>query len=77
MWHWDRFFSELFGFLLSIFHRGSPRSYGMRDRPVGGRSSETSGGSTLVPLKQGHAMMCGKKDLRKIQYLETVILCRL
>jgi hypothetical protein len=27
-WHWDRFFSEFFGFSLSVsFHRTSPYSY--------------------------------------------------
>jgi hypothetical protein len=44
-WHWDRFHSECFGFHLSIlFHHGSPHSYiiwGMNNRLVGGRSSET------------------------------------
>jgi hypothetical protein len=44
-WHWDRFLSEFFGFPLSLsFHRGSPYSnisWGMNNRPVGGRSSET------------------------------------
>jgi len=44
-WHWNRFFSEFFGFPLSVsFHRGCPYSYiiwGMNSRPVGGRSSET------------------------------------
>jgi hypothetical protein len=43
-WHWNRVFSEFFGFPLSIsFHRGSPYSYitlGMNNRSVGGRSSE-------------------------------------
>jgi hypothetical protein len=41
---WDRFFSEYFGFTLSIsFHRGSPYLYiiwEMNNRPVGGLSSE-------------------------------------
>jgi hypothetical protein len=45
-WHWDRLFSEFFGFPLSMsFHRGSSYSYiiwGMNNMPVGGRSSETS-----------------------------------
>jgi hypothetical protein len=43
--HWDRHFSEFFGFALPIsFHSGPPYSYiiwGMNKRPVGGRSSET------------------------------------
>jgi hypothetical protein len=44
-WHWDRFYSELFGLPLSVpFRHNSPYSYitwGMKSRPVGGRSSET------------------------------------
>jgi hypothetical protein len=44
-WHWNRFFSEVFGIALSIsFHRGSPYScivQGMKNRTAGGRSSET------------------------------------
>jgi hypothetical protein len=44
-WHWDRFFSEFFGFPLSIsFHRRSPYSYiiwGMNSMSVSGSSSET------------------------------------
>jgi hypothetical protein len=51
-WHWDRFFFELFAFLLSIsFYRGSPCSYitrGMNSTPDGGHSSETS--SHLVDM---------------------------
>jgi hypothetical protein len=31
-WHWDRFFSEFFGFPLSVsFHRRSPNSYHLGD----------------------------------------------
>jgi hypothetical protein len=44
-WHWDRFFSELFGFTLSVsFHRRSSNSYhgGMNNIYVSGSSSETS-----------------------------------
>jgi hypothetical protein len=44
-WYRDRFFSEFFGFPLSIsFHRGSPYSciiWGMNKRPVDDRSSDT------------------------------------
>jgi hypothetical protein len=44
-WHWDRFLSEFFGFPLSAsLHRGSPYScitWGMNNRPVSGRSSDT------------------------------------
>jgi hypothetical protein len=44
-WHWDRLFSEFFGFPLSIsFHRRSAYSYiicGMNNMPVSGSSSET------------------------------------
>jgi hypothetical protein len=44
-WHWDKFFSKLFGFPLSVlFHQGSILIYIIREkknRPVGGRSSET------------------------------------
>jgi hypothetical protein len=44
-WHWDRVFFEFFGFPLAIsFHHDSPYSYiiwGINNRPVGGRSSET------------------------------------
>jgi hypothetical protein len=44
-WHWDRSFSEFFGFPLSVsFHHGSPCSYitwRMNNRRVGGHSSET------------------------------------
>jgi hypothetical protein len=44
-WHWDRFFSEFFGFSLSIsFHRGSPNVYSnweMNNRPAGSHSSQT------------------------------------
>jgi hypothetical protein len=42
-WHWDSFFLEFLGFLLSIsLRRGSLCSYvkwEMNNRPVGGRSS--------------------------------------
>jgi hypothetical protein len=32
VWHWDRFFYEFFGFLLSVlFHRGPPYSYHVED----------------------------------------------
>jgi hypothetical protein len=44
-WQWDRIFSELLCFPLSIsFHCGSPYScitWGMNNRPIGGCSSET------------------------------------
>jgi hypothetical protein len=44
-WHWNRFFSELFGFHLAVsFHRFSPYSFfiwGINNSPVGDRSSET------------------------------------
>jgi hypothetical protein len=44
-WKWNRFFSDFFGFPLSVsFHRGSPHSYitwETNNRLVGGRSSET------------------------------------
>jgi hypothetical protein len=44
-WHWDRFFSEFFGFLMSIsFHRVSTILYitwGMKSRPTDDRCSET------------------------------------
>jgi hypothetical protein len=42
--HSDRFLSQLFGFLPISFHCGSPYAYiawGINNRPVGGRSSET------------------------------------
>jgi hypothetical protein len=40
MWHSDRFFSEFFGFPLSIsFYPGFP-SWGMNNRLVGGRTFE-------------------------------------
>jgi hypothetical protein len=43
-WHWYRFFSEFFGFALSVsFCRGSARScivWGMNNRPIRDRSSE-------------------------------------
>jgi hypothetical protein len=43
-WHWDRFFSEFFGFLLSTpFRRGSSLFYvdwEMNNTPFRGRSSE-------------------------------------
>jgi hypothetical protein len=45
-WHWDRLFSEFFGFSLSkSFHRVSLYLYvtwGLNNRPVFGRNSETS-----------------------------------
>jgi hypothetical protein len=45
-WHWDRFISQFFGCPLSTsFHSGSSCSciiWGMNNRPVAGRSSETS-----------------------------------
>jgi hypothetical protein len=45
-WQWDRFFSEFFCFAVSLsFHHDSPCSYiawETNNRPVGGRSSETS-----------------------------------
>jgi hypothetical protein len=45
-WQWDRFFSEFFGFPLSIsFHHHSPYSYiiwGMNNMSISGSSSETS-----------------------------------
>jgi hypothetical protein len=44
-WHWDRFFSEFFGFPLAIsFHLRSPYSYiiwGMNNVSVSGSRSET------------------------------------
>jgi hypothetical protein len=56
-WHWDRFFSEFFGFPLSVsFHHGSPFSYinwGMNNMPVRGRSSET----------QAHPIATNNKEL--------------
>jgi hypothetical protein len=43
-WYWDRLFSKFFGILLAVsFHRDCPYSYitrGMKNRPVGGHSSE-------------------------------------
>jgi hypothetical protein len=45
-WHWDRVFSEFFGFPLSKpFHRGSPYSYiiwRINKSPAGGQNSEVS-----------------------------------
>jgi hypothetical protein len=43
-WYWDRFFSEVFGCLLSIsFHRGSQTHiiWGMNNMSISGSSSET------------------------------------
>jgi hypothetical protein len=45
-WHWDTFLAKFFGCrLLLLFHRGYPYSdmiWGMNNKPVSGRSSETS-----------------------------------
>jgi hypothetical protein len=55
--HWDRFFSEFFGFPLSVsFHRRSPYSYnpGMNNMSVSGSSSETqSRHIEIYPLDVG------------------------
>jgi hypothetical protein len=45
-WHWDRFFSEFFGFPLSIYHSTvALHTYiwtgGKNNRPIRGSSSET------------------------------------
>jgi hypothetical protein len=53
-WHWDRFFSEYFGFPLSVtFHRGSIVIYHMGEEPEGSspHSQQPATGPSTEPVE--------------------------